>query len=191
MLQEYINLKISNDGFNRLKSLLNIFNNDFGEEKIYFLSNMDKVKKEILYCLNDVLSALDDVLGTGNLKLWIPKHYACDEEDEQYCELIRFGGYNVIRDADAILGSDVIILKCDDGNQTLKYITYENIKPLCKEIEEYFNFCINMLLHIGNYEKIKEINDEINDIIDYYWNKGKIDFDYAEMINNTNIVEMV
>ena len=190
MKQEYMNLKISNDGLNRLKSLLTIFNNDFGEEKIYFLSNMDKVKRETLYCLNDTLNVFNGILGR-NLKLWIPKHYACDEEDEQYCELIRFGGYNVIRDADAILASDVIILKDDYGEQTLEYIIYENIKPLCKEITEYVNFCTNKLLHIGEYEKIKQINDEINCIIDYYWNQGCIDFDYSEMLNNTDMMEMI
>lgn len=178
--QAYIDLKTSINAFSRFDALLFIFAHNFGKEQIYFATEMSKVRQQLLYCINDVLSLVNDTIYDGSIKLWIPNHNLwSDEEDEHYCELIRFGGYEILSDGKKILNSDVIILKNEENIQTLDYFTYQNIDDFCDYIAEVFEFYKNDCNDVGDRAYSEEINKKINNIIDNFW-MNTIEFDYAE-----------
>lgn len=178
--QSYIDLNLSHNGFSRINGILNIYKNNFGKEILYFCTEMKKVKQELLYCINDVLDLVNDVIYDGSIKLWIPNHNLwSDEEDDHYCELIKFGGYEVFDIGKTILKSNVIILKEEESIQSLDCYTNENMKDFFEYIKEVFDFYIKDCFDIGDYEYIKKINKKLNNIIDNYW-MNTIEFDYAE-----------
>ena len=178
--QSYIDLNLSHNGFSRINGILNIYKNNFGKEILYFCTEMKKVKQELLYCINDVLDLVNDVIYDGSIKLWIPNHNLwSDEEDDHYCELIKFGGYEVFDIGKTILKSNVIILKEEESIQSLDCYTDENMKDFFEYIKEVFDFYIKDCFDIGDYEYIKKINKKLNNIIDNYW-MNTIEFDYAE-----------
>lgn len=181
MLQAYYDLNISYYGFKRFKALLHIFKNDFGEQKIYWASNIDKVRKQLLYCINDVLDLINDNIEDGSIRLWIPNHTYSNEEDEHYCELIYFGGYEILSDGQTILDSDVIILKDEESIQSLDCYKYENMDYFFNYIEEVFEYYEKDVRDVYDREYEKEINEKLNNIINQYW-QNTIEFDYAEMM---------
>lgn len=175
--------KYDENGFNRFKALLLILRNNFGKEKLYFLTDINKVKRELLYCINEVLiDHINTSVDNGYSKLWIPNHVHSNNEDEHYCELIRFSGYQILENGAEILESDVIILEEEDNNQTLHYFTYQNIDEFCDYIESAFNYYINDFEYIDNKKYLYEENQKINDIIFKYWG-NTIEFDYAQFLN--------
>lgn len=191
--QAYIDLDQSSDGFSRFDALLFIFGHDFGEQKIFFASDIDKVKKELLKCFQEVLiernkleerkESKDSNFAPLYLDLWLPNHSIySNEEDEHYCELIRFGGYQILEDGHQILKSDAILLINDDGIYTLDYFTYENMHHLCDYIAEVFESYKTDCLDVDGEAYKQETNKKLNAIIDKYWKYGKIDFDYAEFL---------
>lgn len=179
MQNKYLTLESSKNGFNKFESIITLLKNDFGKEKIYFATEISKVRQQLLYCINDVLSLVNDTIYDGSIKLWIPNHNLwSDEEDEHYCDLIRFGGYEILSDGQKILDSDVIILKDEESIQTLDYFTYQNIDDFCDYIAEMFEFYKNDCNDVGDREYNEQINQKLNNIIDNYWNT--VEFDYAE-----------
>lgn len=181
MNQAYMDLKSSTNGFSRFDALLFIFGHDFGEQEIFFASDMAKVRKELLKCIKDVLEVINDAIYDGSVKLWLPNHDMwSDEEDEHYCELIRFGGYGVLEDGQKILDADAIILKDEEGNQTLDYYTYQNMHHLCDYIADLFEYYKEDYNNICDEDYTEEINQKLNNIINSYW-QNTIEFDYAEM----------
>lgn len=181
MIKAYISLKNSNNGFKKFKSILTIFKNNFGEQKIYWASNIDKVRKQLLYCINDVLDLINDNIEDGSIRLWIPNHTYSNEEDEHYCELIYFGGYEILSDGQTILDSDVIILKDEESIQSLDCYKYENMDYFFNYIEEVFEYYEKDVRDVDDREYEKEINKKLNNIINQYW-QNTIEFDYAEMM---------
>ena len=182
--QAYIDLDKSINGFSRIDALLFILAHNFGEEKIYFASSIGKVKKELLKCLKDFLSLVFHSNFDTQISLWIPNHDLwSNEEDEHYCDLIRFGGYEILSDGQKILDSDVIILKNEESIHTLEYFTYQNIDDFCEYIAEICESYKNDCYDVGDRTHTKEINEEINKIIDNYW-MNTIEFDYAEFYLN-------
>ena len=182
--QAYIDLNESSNGFSRFDALLFIFGHDFGNEKLYFASDMEKVKRELLKCIKSVLNLVDDNIYDGSIELWLPNHNVwSDAEDEHYCELIMFGGYGILEDGQKILDSDAIILKDEESIQTLEYFTYENMNQLCDYVAELFEFYKNDVFNVGDKEYEQEINKKLNDIINNYW-MNTIEFDYAEFYLN-------
>lgn len=188
--QAYIDLDISYNGFSRFDALLLIFGHNFGEAKIFFASDIKKVKKEFLKCFQDVLEIMQELetvkekkhINTDSdikAKLWLPNNIPTID-DEHYCDLIRFGGYGVFEDGHQILNANAIILQEQDCNQTLEYYTYENIHHLCNYIAELFEPYKEECFNVGGREYGITINKRINERIDFYWKDGKIDFDYAE-----------
>ena len=122
--QAYIDLKESSNAFSRFDALLFIFGHNFGNQKVYFASDMDKVRRESLKCIKSVVNLIDDNIYDGSIELWLPNHNVwSDAEDEHYCELIMFGGYEVLSDGQKILDSDAIILKDEESIRTLEYFT--------------------------------------------------------------------
>lgn len=198
--QAYLDLHsdLNHNGFNRFECLLKIFEKNFGEEKIYFFSDMNKVRKELLYCINGVLAIVNDEINRHydllqipqeNLVLWIPNHNLADnEEDERYCDLIRFGGYEILEDGKQIIESDVILLKKEEGIQTLEYFTYQNIAELIKYIEVFFKIYRNALSDVGDSNHEYLIHKDIDKVIDNYWQET-IEFNYAEFIQEMEMVE--
>ena len=183
--QSYIDLNLSCNGFNRFNALLFVFGHDFGSAKINFLSDINKVKEEFLKCIPDILNLMNESIDDGFIKLWLPNHNIySNEEDEKYCELIRFGGYSILEDGQKILNADAIILKDEESIQTLEYYTYKNMNQLCDYITELFEFYKEDVFNVGDKEYEQEINKKLNKIIDQYWKDGKIDFDYAEFYKN-------
>ena len=183
--QAYKDLDKSFNAFSRFDALLFVFGHDFGSAKINFLSDINKVKEESLKCIQDVLNLMNKSIDDGFIKLWLPNHNIySNEEDEKYCELIRFGGYSILEDGQKILNADAIILKDEESIQTLEYYTYENMNQLCDYIAELFEFYKEDVFNVGNKKYEQAINKKLNKIIDQYWKDGKIDFDYAEFYKN-------
>ena len=179
--QAYKDLDESVNGFNKVDALLFIAKHDFGNTKLYFASDIKKVKRELLECFKKILELINDAIDDGSVELWLPNHNMySNEEDKHYCELIKFGGYEVLEDGQTILKSDAIILKDEENIHTLDFYTYQNMHHLCNYIEELFKFYKKDCSDIGDEEYEQEINEELNRIVDYYWKNGKIDFDYAE-----------
>lgn len=182
--QSYINLNLGHNGFNRFKDILNICSNNFGKEILYFCTEMKKVKQELLYCINDVLDLVNDIIYDGSIKLWIPNHNMwSNDEDDHYCQLIKFGGYEVFDIGKTILKSNVIILKEEESIQSLDCYTDENMKDFFEYIKEVFEFYIKDCFDVGDNNYVKETNEKLNNIIDKYWS-NTIEFDYGEFYLN-------
>ena len=182
--QAYVDLKESSNAFSRFDALLFIFGHNFGSQKVYFASDMNKVRRELLKCMKSVVNLIDDSIYDGSIELWLPNHNVwSDVEDEHYCELIMFGGYEILSDGQKILDSDAIILKDEESIHTLEYFTYENINQLCDYIGEFFEFYKNDCFNVGDKAYEQEINKKLNSIIDNYW-MNTIEFDYAEFYSN-------
>ncbi len=187
--QAYKDLDKSFNAFSRFDALLFIFGHDFGNEIIHFASDMKKVRKELLKCFQEVLieinkmeeykASMDKNYAPLYLNLWLPNHITSNEEDEHYCELIKFGGYEILEDGQKILQSDAILLINDDGIQTLEYFTYQNINHLCSYIADTFESYKEDCYNVDEATK----NNELNDIINKYW-MNTIEFDYAEFYKN-------
>ena len=168
-------LKNENNAFERIEALLDIL-----KENNYtnFCTDSEKIKKEILHCLNELLKKVNTVFNDDEfIKLWIPYDTYSDEADEHYCELIRFGGYEILYDGEEIVEADVIILQKHDGNQTLDCYTYQNINSFCNQMKIAFDYYENDIIDVDDDEYIKESNKELNDIIDEYW-MNTIEYDY-------------
>lgn len=182
--QAYKDLNESSNAFSRLDALLFIFGHDFGEQKIFFASDIDKVKKELLKCIKDTLNVINDIIYDDSIDLWLPnKNIWSDEEDDHYCQLIKFGGYEILADGQKILDADAILLIDEESNHTLEYFTYENMNELCDYIAEVFEFYKNDVFDVGDKAYEQEINQKLNKIIDNYW-MNTIEFDYAEFYNS-------
>lgn len=178
--QAYIDLDQSDNSFSRFDALLFIFGHNFGDAKLYFASDMDKVRRELLKCIKSVINLVNDIIYDGSIELWLPNHNVwSDVEDEHYCELIMFGGYGILEDGQKILDSDAIILKDEEGIRTLDYYRYENMNQLCDYIAEVFEFYKNDVFDVSDKKYEQEINQKLNDIINNYW-MNTIEFDYAE-----------
>ena len=173
-------LNISNNGFNRFQALLTILKNDFDWARLYLCTDIDKTKQQILYCINDVLKLINHSIYDGSIQLWIPNHNMwSDEEDDHYCELIKFGGYEVLSNGQQILDSDVIILKNEESIHTLDYFTYQNNDEFCNYIEDVFSFYRKDVSDVDDSDYTYEISEKINKIINQYW-MNTFEFDYAE-----------
>ena len=175
--QAYIDLNESSNAFSRFDALLFILGHNFGNAKLYLHTSVEKTKEELLKCINEVLEESNKHFGDSDnsIKLWMPHTFKTDDL-EHYCDLIRFGGYNVFAIGEEILNADVIILHEDNCKAIVNCYTYENIHQLCDYIAEQFEFYKN------EYDNIDDTTytEEINKKIDFYWKDGKIDFDYAE-----------
>lgn len=182
--QAYIDLDQSDNGFSRFDALLFIFGHDFGEQKIFFASDINKVRGELLKCIKDTLNIINDIIYDGSIDLWLPNsNLWSNEEDDHYCQLIKFGGYEILADGQKILDADAILLKDEESIHTLEYFTYQNINELCDYIAEVFEFYKNDVFDVGDKTYEQAINKKLNKIIDNYW-MNTIEFDYAEFYND-------
>lgn len=188
MKQKYMILKNEEeDAFKRMNALLYILKNNFGEEVIYFASNMDKVKKELTKCLSDLLNIrnYNFKMDYGTIKAVIlDKDIKSEYENEKYVEIIRHCGYDILEYGSDILASDIIILTEYDSIYDAYWFTYQNIDDFANYIEDVLSIIEKECDDINDINFFNEINNEINDVINQYWG-NTIEFDYA-MINTVS-----
>lgn len=183
--QAYMDLKLANNGYNRLEYLLTIFKHNFGKESIYLLTSQDKTKKEFVKCMNEVLE-IRNHFGEdyGYFHTIIFENTASDEEDEKYMKVLKHIGYDAFcQNAENILESDFVILENYDGNQDVQWFTYENIEDFVNYIEDVVLLIRKEVIAIGDKEFEIKVHQKLEEIIDNYW-MNTIEFDYAEFFSN-------
>ena len=166
-------MKNSQNAFQRWRALLKILEKD---DYTNFLSSEEKTKRKILECFQKILEYRDSEIEGGICQLWLKPPVYSDEADEEYCKLIRFGGYEIIGDGDTILQSDMIILESYDSNQYILYYNYQNINRFCDYMQDVINAFEDEVCNIYDDIFQDEFNQKINKIIDYYCDF--IDYDY-------------
>ena len=183
MKQKYMILKNENENaFKRMNALLYILKNNFGEEVIYFASDMDKVKQELTKCLSELVNIrnknFSDDYGTIEI-IFLDKNIGSKEEDEKYVKIIRHCGWGILNYSTEILESDIIILAECASIQDAYWFTYENIDDFANYIEDVLSIIEKECDDINDINFFNEINKEINDTINRYW-MNTVEFDYAE-----------
>lgn len=181
MKQKYMILKNEN-AFKRMNALLHILKNNFGEEVIYFASDMDKVRKELTKCLSELVNIrnknFSEDYGTVEI-IFLDKSIGSKEEDEKYVKIIRHCGWGILNYSTEILESDIIILTECASIQDAYWFTYENIDDFANYIEDVLSIIEKECDDINDINFFNEINEEINDTINRYW-MNTVEFDYAE-----------
>lgn len=183
MKQKYMILKNENENaFKRMNALLYILKNNFGEEVIYFASDMDKVRKELTKCLSELVNIRNKNFSEDydTIKIiFLDKSIGSKEEDEKYVKIIRHCGWGILNYSTEILESDIIILTECASIQDAYWFTYENIDDFANYIEDVLSIIEKECNDINDINFFNEINEEINDTINRYW-MNTVEFDYAE-----------
>lgn len=183
MKQKYMILKNENENaFRRMNALLHILKNNFGEEVIYFASDMDKVRKELTKCLSELVNIrnknFSEDYGTIEV-IFLDKNIGSKEEDEKYVKIIQHCGWRILNYSTEILESDIIILTECASIQDAYWFTYQNIDEFANYIEDVLSIIKKECDDINDIDFFNEINEEINDTINRYW-MNTVEFDYAE-----------
>lgn len=190
MKQKYMILKNKEeDAFKRMNALLYILKNNFGEEVIYFASDMDKVRKELTKCLSELLNIRNNNFGMdyGTIKaIILDKDIKSESEDEKYVKIIRHCGYDVFEYGSDILASDVVILVECDGIHDAYWFTYQNIDDFANYIEDVLSIIKKECDDIDDADFTYVINKKINNVINKYW-MNTVEFDYAEFENENKL----
>ena len=141
--------------------------NQFDDDKLYFLTDIDKSINVLLKCLNNIFKLLSENQGfnTSGLTYYQSKDYS----DALIKQLIDKCGWEIIIEELINLESSEIL--CVDYQlEEYKFIVYDDkIKA--------FNDIKNNIISIElNTDLFNEYNNEISKTIDKYWDV--IDFDY-------------
>lgn len=141
--------------------------NQFDDDKLYFLTNIDKSIDVLLKCLNNIFKLLSENQGfnTSGLTYYQNKDYS----DDLIKQLIDKCGWEIIIEKLINLESSEIL--CVDYQlEEYQFIVYDDkIKA--------FNDIKNNIIDIeSNTDLFNEYNNEISKTIDKYWDI--IDFDY-------------
>lgn len=141
--------------------------NQFDDDKLYFLNDIDKSIDVLLKCLNNIFKLLSENQGfnTSGLTYYQNKDYS----DDLIKQLIDKCGWEIIIEELINLESSEIL--CVDYQlEEYKFIVYgDKIKA--------FNDIKNNIISIEtNTDLFNEYNNEISKTIDKYWDI--IDFDY-------------
>lgn len=181
--EAYLTLSDSKNAFKRMNSLIKLLKNDFGRERIFFASSMDKVRKESVKCLIDILTIRNTYFSDYGLFKIIIFNHTTNEDDKFVKVLKHIGCANFCYDAQTILESDVVILSECDSIQDAYYFTYENIKDFGNYIEDVLSIIEKECNDIDDIDFTAKINKRINHIIDNYW-QNTFEFDYANFKEN-------
>ena len=141
--------------------------NQFNDDKLYFLNDIDKSIDVLLKCLNHVFRLLSE--NQGFTESGLTYYQNKDYSDDLIKQLIDKCGWEIIIEKLINLESSEIL--CVDYQlEEYKFIVYDDkIKA--------FNDIKNNIIDIeSNTDLFNEYNNEISKTIDKYWDI--IDFDY-------------
>lgn len=183
--EAYLVLNNSKNAFKRMNSLIRLLKNDFGKEKIFFASSMDKVRKENAKCLIDVLKIRSIYFSDyGWFRAIIFDNTNTTEEDNKYIKILQHIGFaDFCYDAQTILESDFVILTECESIQDVVCFTYDNIEDFGNYIKDVLSIIEKECNDVDDIDFTAKINKRINHIIDNYW-QNTFEFDYAEFEKN-------
>lgn len=183
--EAYVTLRYSKNAFKKMNSLIRLLKNDFGKEKIYFASSMDKVGEESIKCLIDILRIRNTYFSDcGTFRAIMFDNTNTTEEDNKYIKILQHIGFaDFCYDAQTILESDFVILTEWENIQDVMCFTYDNIKDFGNYIEDVLSIIEKECNHIDDIDFTAKINKRINHIIDNYW-QNTFEFDYANFEEN-------
>lgn len=141
--------------------------NQFDDDKLYFLSDIDKSIDVLLKCLNNIFKLLSENQGfnTSGLTYYQNKDYS----DDLIKQLIDKCGWEIIIERLINLESSEIL--CVDYQlEEYQLIVYDD------KIKAFNDIKNNIISIESNTDLFNEYNNEISKTIDKYWDI--IDFDY-------------
>lgn len=141
--------------------------NQFDDDKLYFLNDIDKSIDVLLKCLNNIFKLLSENQGfnTSGLTYYQNKDYS----DDLIKQLIDKCGWEIIIEKLINLESSEIL--CVDYQlEEYQLIVYDD------KIKAFNDIKNNIISIESNTDLFNEYNNEISKTIDKYWDI--IDFDY-------------
>lgn len=141
--------------------------NQFDDDKLYFLNDIDKSIDVLLKCLNNIFKLLSENQGfnTSGLTYYQNKDYS----DDLIKQLIDKCGWEIIIEKLINLESSEIL--CVDYQlEEYQFIVYDDAIKAFNDIKN------NIISIESNTDLFDEYNNEISKTIDKYWDI--IDFDY-------------
>ena len=141
--------------------------NQFDDDKLYFLNDIDKSIDVLLKCLNNIFKLLSENQGfnTSGLTYYQNKDYS----DDLIKQLIDKCGWEIIIEKLINLESSEIL--CVDYQlEEYQFIVYDD------KIKAFNDIKNNIISIESNTDLFNEYNNEISKTIDKYWDI--IDFDY-------------
>ncbi len=141
--------------------------NQFDDDKLYFLNDIDKSIDVLLKCLNNIFKLLSENQGfnTSGLTYYQSKDYS----DDLIKQLIDKCGWEIIIEKLINLESSEIL--CVDYQlEEYQFIVYDDAIKAFNDIKN------NIISIESNTDLFDEYNNEISKTIDKYWDI--IDFDY-------------
>ena len=141
--------------------------NQFDDDKLYFLNDIDKSIDVLLKCLNNIFKLLSENQGfnTSGLTYYQSKDYS----DDLIKQLIDKCGWEIIIEKLINLESSEIL--CVDYQlEEYQFIVYDDAIKAFNDIKN------NIISIESNTDLFDEYNSEISKTIDKYWDI--IDFDY-------------
>ena len=141
--------------------------NQFNDDKLYFLNDIDKSIDVLLKCLNNIFKLLSENQGfnTSGLTYYQNKDYS----DDLIKQLIDKCGWEIIIEKLINLESSEIL--CVDYQlEEYQFIVYDD------KIKAFNDIKNNIISIESNTDLFDEYNNEISKTIDKYWDI--IDFDY-------------
>ena len=141
--------------------------NQSDDDKLYFLTNTDRVIDVLLKCLNNIFKLLSENQGfnTSGLTYYQNKDYS----DDLIKQLIDKCGWEIIIEKLINLESSEIL--CVDYQlEEYQFIVYDDAIKAFNDIKN------NIISIESNTDLFDEYNNEISKTIDKYWDI--IDFDY-------------
>lgn len=141
--------------------------NQFDDDKLYFLNDIDKSTDVLLKCLNNIFKLLSENQGfnTSGLTYYQNKDYS----DDLIKQLIDKCGWEIIIEELINLESSEIL--CVDYQlEEYQFIVYDDAIKAFNDIKN------NIISIESNTDLFNEYNNEISKTIDKYWDI--IDFDY-------------
>lgn len=166
---KYQILDNEDDSFSKAIAIIDtiIALNQFDDDKLYFLTNIDKSIDVLLKCLNNIFKLLSENQGfnTSGLTYYQNKDYS----DNLIKQLIDKCGWEIIIEKLINLESSEIL--CIDYQlEEYQLIVYDD------KIKAFNDIKNNIISIESNTDLFNEYNNEISKTIDKYWDI--IDFDY-------------
>ena len=141
--------------------------NQFDDDKLYFLNDIDKSIDVLLKCLNNIFKLLSENQGFNTSGLTYYQNKDCS--DDLIKQLIDKCGWEIIIEKLINLESSEIL--CVDYQlEEYQFIVYDDAIKAFNDIKN------NIISIESNTDLFNEYNSEISKTIDKYWDI--IDFDY-------------